>query len=73
MENRIYFQNGRQIYEVDAISNFKTLKRDGSMQRNKIFNRHERQEDGKGGRGVPLVPEMKWNKDGSPDYSHLNR
>ena len=29
---------------------------------------NERQEDGS---GVPLIPEARWNKDGTPDFSHL--
>ena len=43
--------------------------RGGALPRVNKKDPHERQPDGS---GVPLVPEMKWNKDGSPDYSHLN-
>lgn len=35
----------------------------------KVKNMEEKQADGS---GVPRMPEMKWNADGTPDFSHLN-
>lgn len=40
------------------------------VQKVKVKNMEERQEDGS---GVPLMPQARWNQDGSPDFSHLNK
>lgn len=62
MNNTIYFMNGERVYAIGQKRehiNFKTLKKeDSDLKRNKIY----------------MIPplEMKWNRDGTPDYSHLD-
>jgi hypothetical protein len=59
-----FYEDGK----LTRIESLKSNKEDKNMKRNNVGIRNQRQADGT---GVPDPPKMVWNKDGSPDYSHL--